>query len=180
MKKFCMILPLALILCFMVGCQDKEAMAELEEFRAQAEVEEQNKELVKRYVEEEDKGNLLEIIDEIVASDVIYHYPNNVTVNGLDSIKESSPQFHKAVPDLKHTIEFMVAEGEFVTTRYTWRGTHKGEYWGVEPTGKELTFTLIDVCRVKDGKIVEAWIEADFLGVMQQLGMELKPKEAEK
>ncbi|MCD6517599.1 MAG: ester cyclase [Candidatus Aminicenantes bacterium] len=179
MKKLYVILPLAMILCFMIGCQDKAAMAELEQFRAQAALEEQNKKIVRRYAEEEDKGNLLEIIDEIVAPDVIYHYPNNVTVNGLESIKESSPQFHKAFPDLKHTIEFQMAEGEYVTTRYTWKGTHKGKYLGVEPTGKELTFTFIDVGRVKDGKIVEAWIELDFLGVMQQLGMELKPKEDE-
>ena len=177
MKNLFMVLLLALIVCFVVGCQDKEAMAELEEFKAQAEVEEQNKEIVRRYAREEDKGNLLEIIDEIVAQDVIYHYPNNVTTRGLESVKESNPQLHKAFPDLKHTIEFQVAEGEFVTTRYTWRGTHKGKYWGVEPTGKELTVTFIDVCRVRDGKIVEAWIEADFLGVMQQLGMELRPKE---
>ena len=180
MKKLCMILSLALILCFMVGCQDKEAMAELEAMKAQKEIEEQNKELVRRYAEEEDKGNLLEIIDEIVAPDVIYHYPNNHTVIGLDSIKESSPEFHKAFPDLKHIIEFQAAEGEYVTTRYTWRGTHKGTYLGVEPTGKELTFTFIDVCRVKDGKVVEAWIELDYLGMYQQLGMELKPKEKEK
>jgi len=180
MKKMCMILPLALILCFMVGCQDKAAMAELEEFKAQAAVEEQNKEIVRRYAEEEDKGNLLEIIDEIVAPDVIYHYPNNHTVNGLDSIKESSPQFHIAFPDLKHTIEFQAAEGEYVTTRYTWRGTHKGKYLGVEPTGKELTFTFIDIARVKDGKVVEAWVELDYLGMYQQLGMELKSKEGEK
>ena len=179
MKKPYKILPLALILCFLAGCQDKAAMAELQEFKAQAEVEEQNKEIVRRYAEEEDKGNLLEIIDQIVAPDVIYHYPNNVTEKGLESIKKSSPQLHKAFPDLKHTIEFQVAEGEFVTTRYTWRGTHKGKYWGVEPTGKEVAFTFIDVCRVKDGKIVEAWVELDFLGVMQQLGMELKPKEGE-
>ena len=177
MKKLSMVFPLALILCFTFGCQDKEAMAELEAMKAQEEVEEHNKEMVRRYAEEEDKGNLLEVIDEIVAPDVIYHYPNNHTVSGLDSIKESSSQFYKAFPDLKHTIEFQSAEGEYVTTRYTWRGTHKGTYLGLEPTGKELTFTFIDVCRVKDGKFVEAWVELDFLGIYQQLGMELKPKE---
>ncbi len=180
MKKLCMILPLALILCFMVGCQDKEAMAELEEMKAQAEVEEQNKEIVRRYAEEEDKGSLLDNIDEIVASDVIYHYPNNNDVIGLETIKQSSLQFHKAFPDLKHTIEFQIAEGDLVATRYTWSGTHKGKWMSIEPTGKEVTFTFLDVCRVKDGKIVEAWIELDFLGLMMQFGMELKPKEAEK
>ena len=58
MKKLTIILPLALLLCFTVGCQDKEAMAELEEFRAQAEIEEQNKALVRKWYEELDKGNL--------------------------------------------------------------------------------------------------------------------------
>jgi hypothetical protein len=67
MKKLCMILPLALILCFMVGCQDKAAMAELEEFKAQAEVEEQNKAIVERLIEELNKGNP-EIIEEVYAS----------------------------------------------------------------------------------------------------------------
>jgi len=64
MKKLILILPLAFVLYVMVGCQDKDAMAELEEFRAQEEVEKQNKEIVRRYVEEEDKGNLLEIYSE--------------------------------------------------------------------------------------------------------------------
>ena len=57
MKKLFMILPLVLILCFMVGCQDKEAMAELDEFIAQAEVEEQNKELIRDFLGEIDSGN---------------------------------------------------------------------------------------------------------------------------
>ncbi|MEE9500605.1 MAG: hypothetical protein V3V48_00885 [Candidatus Aminicenantaceae bacterium] len=66
MKKLHMILPLALILCFVVGCQDKEAMTELEAMKAQAEVEEQNKELVRNFFEELDKGNA-EIIKELYA-----------------------------------------------------------------------------------------------------------------
>ncbi len=62
MKKLCMILSLALILCFVVGCQDKEAMAEIEAIKAQVEVEEQNIELTKRWVEEMDKGNLTYVV----------------------------------------------------------------------------------------------------------------------
>ena len=58
MKKLLHVLPLAMILCFMVGCQDKEAVAELEAFKAQAEIEEQNKALVLKWCEEQDKGNL--------------------------------------------------------------------------------------------------------------------------
>jgi len=62
LKKLCMILSLALILCFVVGCQDKEAMAEIEAIKAQVEVEEQNIELTKRWVEEMDKGNLTYVV----------------------------------------------------------------------------------------------------------------------
>ena len=180
MKKIYMILPLALILCFMLGCQDKEAMAELEKFKAQAEVEEQNKKIVRRFAEEEDKGNVLDIIDEIVAPDVIYHYPNNDEVIGYETIKQNYAQLHKAFPDIKHTIEFQIAEDDLVTTYYTWRGTQKGEWVGIEPTGRKITLTILEVCRFKDGKIVETWVEFEFLGFMQQLGMELKPQEAEK
>ncbi|MCJ7581410.1 MAG: ester cyclase [Candidatus Aminicenantes bacterium] len=177
MKKLFIILLLVLILCFMVGCQNKEAMAELEEYKAQAEVEEQNKEIVRRYSEEEGKGNFLEIIDEFAAPDVIYHYPNNNDISGLETIKLNYAQFHKAYPDMKHTGAFQVAEGDLVASRATWRGTHKGNWMGVEPTDKVITFTLIEVFQVKDGKIMEAWIEFDYLGWLQQLGMELKPKE---
>jgi len=74
-----MILPLALILCFMVGCQDKEAMAELEEFRAQAVVEEQNKELVRNFFEELDKGNA-EIVNELYSPDVKSYWPSGSTI----------------------------------------------------------------------------------------------------
>ena len=139
-----MILSLALILCFVVGCQDKEAMAEIEAIKAQVEVEEQNKELVRRYAE----------ADEIVSPDVINHFPNGYTKKGIDYIKKSNPQFYKAFPDMKHTIEFQIAEGDLVATRYIWRGTHKGNWMGIEPTGKEVTFTILNVSRIRDGKRV--------------------------
>ena len=154
MKKLRMILSLALILCFVVGCQDKEAMAEIEAIKAQVEVEEQNKELVRRYAEAEDNGTLLDIIDEIVSPDVINHFPNGYTKKGIDYIKKSNPQFYKAFPDMKHTIEFQIAEGDLVATRYIWRGTHKGNWMGIEPTGKEVTFTILNVSRIRDGKRV--------------------------
>jgi hypothetical protein len=72
MKKLCMILPMVLILSFMVGCQDKAAMAELEEFKAQAEVEEQNKASFRYWVEETDKGNF-HAWDEVCSQDYIFH-----------------------------------------------------------------------------------------------------------
>lgn len=180
MKKYLYAIPLVLLLCFSFACQDKADMAELEKYRAQAKVEGQNKQIAMRYAEEEDKGKALEIIDEIVAPDVVYHYPNHNDERGLETIKQNEPSFKKAFPDMKHTIEAQIAKGDLVATRFKWRGTHLGEWMGIAPTGKELNFTFIEIARFSDGKIVEAWIELDWLGIMQQLGMELKPIEAKK
>jgi predicted ester cyclase len=180
MKEYLSVIPLALLLCFVVGCQDKAEKAELEKFRAQAKVEEQNKEIVRRYEEAEDKGKLLDVLDELVAPDAIFHYPNKDDIVGLETIKRSVPDSENIFMDVRHIVEFQCADGDLVTTRFAWYGTHKGEWMGVAPTGKEISFTVNEVCRFSNGKIVEAWIEVDWLGAMLQLGMELKPKETEK
>jgi len=109
MKKLYMILPLALILCFMVGCQDKAAMAELEEYKAQAEVEEQNKELVKRYIEEMNKGNI-EIINEVFATECDFYYPSNrpKPISREENIEGVKIGF-RAFPDFNQRIEELFA-----------------------------------------------------------------------
>ena len=179
MRKISMILPLALILCFMVGCQDKAAMAELEEFKAQAALEEQNKKLIIRLIEEMDKGNF-GIFDELSSDDYVCHFswiPEPLN-------REARKQFMKATmvsfPDFNHTIEDVISQGDKVVIRFTNRGTHKGAFKGIPPTGKEIEYTAIFIGRFVDGKVVETWVEANILGLMQQLGMELKPKGEEK
>jgi steroid delta-isomerase-like uncharacterized protein len=179
MKKLFILLPLAMILCFMVGCQDKAAMAELEEFRAQAQVEEQNKKLIIRLIEEMDKGNF-DIFDELSSDDYVCHFswiPEPLN-------REARKQFMKATmvsfPDFNHTIEDVIAQGDKVVLRLTNRGTHEGAFRGIPPTGKEIEYTAIFIGQFVDGKVVETWVEANILGLNMQLGMELKPKEGEK
>lgn len=179
MKKLSMILTLALILCFMVGCQDKEAMAELEAMKAQAEVEEQNKELVKRILGEGDKKNL-EFLDEVCTSDYKFYFPSNATPINLDVHKELWQSFNLAFPDLTHTIKEIYADGEIVVGRLIFSGTHEGVFQGIPPTGKKVEFSGIEIFRFSEGKLAEFWSDADLLSLYQQLGMELKPKEAEK
>ena len=87
MKKLLMISPLVLTLCFMVGCQDKEAMAELEAMKAQAEVEEQNKEVVKRYWNGKWNERRPEILDETQTTDVVYH-GTSMEMNNLEDINK--------------------------------------------------------------------------------------------
>ena len=179
MKKILLILPLALILCFMVVCQNKEAMAELEEFRAQAEVEAKNIELIKSFIEELDKENY-EFIREICAPDYAYYFPSGVTEPmSYELAHEQTKMFRKAIPDLIHHIEDVFAAGDRVTLRFIARGTNTGdiEEMGITVTGNKIEVSSIIIFRVENGKVLEERQDADYLGLMTQLGMELKPKE---
>ena len=83
-------------------------------------------------------------------------------------------------PDFQVTIEdLFAAEGEKVVLRFTFRGTHQGEFLGVAPTGKRVTMAGIDIFRIADGKIVELWGQEDVLGMMQQLGAIPEPGHSE-
>ena len=179
MKKLLIILPLALILCFMVGCQDKETMAELEAMKAQAEVEAQNKEIVKRYWEGKWNERRPEILDELQTPDVQYH-STSMQMNGIEEYKQAYNHYLSAFHDTNITIGELIAEGDKVMSRVTLSAVHKGELPGIPPTGKTLTVSAFTVFRLVDGKIAEEWESLDELGMMMQLGMELKPKETEK
>ena len=180
MKKLCMTLPLALILCFMVGCQDKEAMAELEAMKAQAELEEQNKAIENRMWEAWGKGDI-EAFKEVVAPEYLWYQPSNSTEPlSREETIEFNERMHNAFPDVTFSIEEMIAVGDRVITRFIMRGTHEGEYQGIPATGNKVETSGILISRIENGKIVEHREEVDSLGFMMQLGMELKPKEEEK
>jgi steroid delta-isomerase-like uncharacterized protein len=178
MKKLLFIIPLVFLLCFTFSCQDKEAMAELEAMKAQAEVEEQNKGIIKRSNEELWNAGNTDVADEIYAVDYVRHYPASPEdITSRDGLKQLVTMYHKVYPDFHSTLEDIFAEGDKVAARYTVRGTHKGELMGIPPTGNQVTMSAIIIHRFADGKIVEDWAEYDFGGQLQQLGMELKPKE---
>ena len=177
MKKLLMILPLALILCFTVGCQDKEAMAELEAFKAQAEVVEQNKALVLQLYEELGKGNI-EKGFEVCAPDYRLYFPSNTgTPLTKEQNLEIALQTFQAFPDTVYEIKDIVAVADKVIVRGVDIATHTQEFQGFPPTGKKLEVSWLIIFRFEERKIVEAWEEFDSLGWMQQLGFELKPKE---
>ena len=181
MKKLLTIIPLVILFCFTFGCQDKEAMAELEAMKAQAEVEEQNKELIRNYFKELDKGNA-EIFREGYAPDAAYYFPSGITEPmSLEQEIEQFKMFHSGIPDLVHHIEEIITAGDKVVVRFIARGTHTGDLgMGLPPTGDKVEVSSIVIYRIENGKIVEERQDADMLGFMQQLGMELKPKEADK
>ncbi len=180
MKKLLIILPLALILCFMVGCQDKEAMAELEAMKAQAEVEEQNKELARKMMEAWGKGDFVSY-KELLAPDFVFYFPSN-SPNPMspDELIEFAKMYRKAIADISWNMEELIASEDKVIIRFIEKGTHVGEFMGIPATGNKYETSGIGIIRIENGKIVEMREEFDMLGLYQQLGMELKPKEGEK
>jgi steroid delta-isomerase-like uncharacterized protein len=178
MKKLPLILPLALIICFMVGCQDKEAMAELEAMKAQAEVEEQNKKTVLSSHEAWNKGDI-EALKEIYSLDYVWHFAGEGILS-LEDLIEDIKWEKTTYPDKIISNEDLISKGDKVISRYIFRGTHEGEREGIPAKGKKVEMEGIIIDRIENGKIVETWEVADLLSLYKQLGMELKPKEVEK
>src|SRR4030043_1242972 len=114
MRKLLCVIPLVLLLCFTFACQNKAEKAELEKFRTQAKVEEQNKEIVKRFFEEFNKGNL-EIFNELCAPDYSLYSPsNNPEPMPREEQKELEKMNFRAIPDLNLRIDKLFADGDTI------------------------------------------------------------------
>ena len=113
----------------------------------------------------------LEVIDELFASDYIYHGPQGQEFRGTETLKQLLSSYLEAFPDLHMEIKDLIVEGDKIVSRVISRGTHKGEFHGIPPTGKEVTGTIILITRIADGKFVEDWESRDDLGLLQQLGV---------
>ena len=132
---------------------------------------EQNKALVRQMVEEIfNRGNMSRA-DEFLAPDFVEReeLPPGIP-RDREGVKQLTIMLRSAFPDFKATIDDIVAEGDKVVIRQTWSGTHKGEFMGIPPTGKSVSFGVIDIIRIAGGKFVEHWGQMDSMGMMQQLG----------
>ena len=137
---------------------------------------EENKAITRRFNDEVWTEGNLDVADEIVAADLVWH---NTEINDVEAFKQNLIAFRAGFPDVHFTTEDMVAEGDKVVARFTSQGTHTGELWGIAPTGKQATWTSIGIIRITDGKIVEMWGNEDNLGRLRQLGFELIPPKRE-
>ena len=131
----------------------------------------ENKAAFRRLPEEIINSGNLDLADEVFASDYIEHIPPPPGMpGGLEGFKAFFTMVRSAFPDLHYTVENVLAEGEMVAGHVTVRGTHQGEFLGIAPTGREVTWTETHVARFENGKLVEHWGNTDDLGTMQQLG----------
>lgn len=133
-------------------------------------LQEQNKALVRRIFEEGINQNKQGIFDELIAPSYVNHDIPAPTP-GLDGFKMVIGMFLAAFPDMRVTIEEELAEGNKIITRGYFTGTHKGDFQGIPPTGKQIKVKYIDIWLVENGKLVENWVRLDELGMMQQLGV---------
>ena len=140
--------------------------------------EENNKALVRRFVEEFWNEGNTSAADELMASDAEIHMPTGEVVD-VDGLKGFASTFRESFPDWHSTFEELVAEGDRVAERWTGRGTHLGELQGIPPTGKRVEAPGSVFYRIVDGKIVEFRGQLDMMGLMQQLGVMTSSQQAE-
>ncbi|MFI9803064.1 ester cyclase [Streptomyces sp. NPDC052301] len=117
-----------------------------------------------------DPGIIAKAIDEFVAPDVLFHAPVPMGATGAEALKRVWEVLLRAFPDLRVTVEETITEGDKIVSRNTVTGTHRGEYRGLPPTGKTVTYDEIFVFRFADGRIAEIRGVVDVLTQLRQLG----------
>ena len=128
---------------------------------------EEDKAIVRRFLPATQNDKNLTIIDDLVADDFVGH---TAEVKGPEQLMKVVGYNLDAFPDLKATIEDQIPERDMVVTRYTAKGMQHGMYRGVLPTGEPVSYTVISIQRVVDGKIVEGWRVVDLLEIVHQIG----------
>jgi steroid delta-isomerase-like uncharacterized protein len=131
--------------------------------------EEQNKQLVRQFFEAFDRQDT-QVMDQLVSSSNYSLHFSGMPPADWNGTKQFSAAFYSAFPDLRHDIVDMVAEGDKVAVRLNVTGTHRGELQGISPTGKKVSFNATDFITLLNGKVAEEWVNADTMGLMQQIG----------
>ena len=132
---------------------------------------EENKALVRRLNEIENKGDLDELF-ELFSSDYVSHY--NTGDSTMEENKKFWPTLWTAFPDIHYVLEDMVGEGNKVAFRESFTGTHRGEFKGIAPTGKKVKMINTCIVRIENGKFAEGWCTLDEWNLMRQLGVVLE------
>lgn len=128
------------------------------------------KELARRMAEQVWSQGKLEVLDDLLAQDVVAYNPVDGEIRGIDAFRELVRRYRGAFPDMTMRIEHIAAEGEWVAAHWTAIGTHTGPLMGVEPTGRQATVSGVEFDRVAGGRIVESHGLFDALGMLQQIG----------
>jgi steroid delta-isomerase-like uncharacterized protein len=133
-----------------------------------------NKALFKRFHDAANTGDIeviSKMIDELVAPDAVIRTPLPIDATGADALKQIWAMLLRIYPDIHLTVEDLIGEGDKVVGRTTVTGTHQGEFMGVAPTGKSVTYNEMFIFRIADGRVVETWGVVDVYAQMKQIGV---------
>jgi len=132
---------------------------------------EANKKFMNYFIEEVINNKNLDAANDLVAEDFIEEIPFPGQGPGRAGLKFALQSMFTGFPDMTWTVQEQIAEGEKVVTRFTWTGTHKGDFMGIPPTEKtvEVWGVVIDV--VRNGLFAESRIIMDTVSLLQQLGI---------
>ncbi len=130
---------------------------------------EEHKATYRRIIEAVNAGDF-DALDALFAADMVDHNPVPDQVPGLAGFKQWMATARRSFPDLRGTVEHLLAEGDLVAGRVTWRGTHVGPFAGAAPTGRVVTFEAYHIARFEAGKVAEWWGTADIFGALTRLG----------
>ena len=131
--------------------------------------EEQLKGVYRRIIDVINQGDA-DGLDELLAADIVDHNPIPNQAPGREGFKQWMAAARTAFPDLHGIVDDVIAERDRVAARVTWHGTHGGEFVGVRPTGRRVSFSAFHLVRFSEGRAAEWWGNADLLGVLHQLG----------
>jgi steroid delta-isomerase-like uncharacterized protein len=131
---------------------------------------EANKAVMQRFTEFINTGNK-KLAAELISPDAIFHVPGAPEpLRGPDGYLAVIGMMRSGFPDIQWTLEEMIAEGDRVAARFIMRGTHRGSFFGVPPTGSAIEVQAMNFYRLSGGQLVEERGQPDLLGLLQQIG----------
>jgi steroid delta-isomerase-like uncharacterized protein len=138
----------------------------LSTYAEEVKMQEQNKQVVRKLYEQCINTGKMEMLTDLVAEDYVSDGQNGVTgfATNIESLR-------KGFPNIQFTVEDLIAEGDRVTARWQWQGTHDGTFRGIPATHKQVTNDGIVIYQLRDGKIIHSWLQTDRLGALQQIGV---------
>jgi len=130
-----------------------------------------SRDIVNLMIEEIQNNKHVELCDELFSEDFINHTPPPGVANDRDGMRQIFSMIHDAFPDGRLQVLDQISDGNKVWTRKTFTGTHSGAFRGIAPTGRTVTYEVIDILAIENGKMTQHWSIVDRLSFLQQLGV---------
>jgi steroid delta-isomerase-like uncharacterized protein len=134
-----------------------------------------NKILIRRYYEELWNGWSFALADELLSEEICFRGSLGVEMRGRAAFREYMRRVQNAFPDFHNKIEQLVAEGDQVVARLKYTGTHRGEIFGVRPSGKSISYAGAAFFRITASRVAEGWVLGDLISLLRQLGVQALP-----